>query len=616
MRRGILATRDELRALAGRTGSDSFRNIYETLRRRCALILEAQPMTEQQWRYLIAQGQWGSAYNAARAVQGRTLDLLIAHHIDANPAYRERAVEEINNLVNWSTWVDPSHDHTPADLCTAEAAVAVTVALDWAHEDLPETTRKRWTDALLNKAVRPYLKGVADGAFWAGCYHYWNAAINGGVGLAALALKDESPDAAKAYATARKQLSHFFDALGREGGWDEGTGYWGHAFRYILMLAEGASRVENDQSLYHSRGMDSTGLFPIYFTPNGHPASFGDAPAVPAHGMFYLLSRQYAQREVTWWLDTYAFQRDVSTTGWSTAGLAMLLRPPRVKTPATIKLDPVKVFEDIGWAAIADSWPRPGFYVAAKTGDLAANHSQRDMNSIQLQVDGEMLLNDLGNAPYSREYFSESRGEFYEVQARAHNTIVVAERDHQIDAQGRIVAAKRGANFRYVSCDAGEACGENVRFVRHVVMLLDEKTGRGETLVVLDDVLNGVPEKVELFWHSEGQIELDAKTATGSIAGRHATIHFTIASTVKMTTFAKTQQVNHHRHDNTINVTGGVVGRGLIASVFARNELAGRLQVTEREDGGAEIEFGKTKLTFKGGRIMEFVAPKAATKKN
>jgi hypothetical protein len=611
MRRGILATRDELRALAGLAGRDAFKNIYETLRRRCALVLESQPMTERQWRYLIAQGQWGSAFNAARSVQGRALDLLIGHHIDANPAYRERAVEEVNNLVAWSTWVDPSHEDNVADLCTAEAAVTVAIALDWAWEDLSAADRKRWIDALLNKAIRPYLQGVAQGAFWANCYHYWNAAINGGVGLAALALKDESPDAAKGYATARKQLTHFFDALGREGGWDEGTGFWGHAFRYILLLAESASRLDNDQGLYHARGMDATGLFPIYFTPNGHPASFGDSPTVPAHGAFYLLARQYAQREVTWWLDTYGFHRDVGTTGWSTAGLAMLLRPPRVKTPATIKLEPVKVFADIGWAALADAWPRPTFYVAAKTGDLAANHSQRDMNSLQVQVDGEMLLNDSGNAPCSREYLAEPRDEF-EVQARAHNTIVVAERDHQIDAQGRIVASRRGRAFRYVACDAGEACGENVRFLRHVVMLLDDQTRRGEALVVLDDVLNGVPEKVELFWHTDGRIDLDPKTATGTIASRQVSLNFAIASTVKMTTFTKSHQVNQHRHDKVLTTTGGVVGRGLIASVFARGELGGPLEVTERGDGGAEVTFGGRRLTFKGGRIMEFVPPKAA----
>jgi len=606
MRRGILATREELRALRDRLGRKAFRDIYQSLRRRCAMVLEAAPMTEQQWRYLAQQGQWGAALNAARAVQGRAIDLLIAHHIDPNAAYRDRAVEEVNNLVGWSAWVDPCHNHLPADLCTAEAAVAVAVALDWLWEDLSDPQRRGWLDALRDKAVRPYLEGVRGEAFWASCHHNWNAVVHGGVGLAGLSLSDESPDAAEAYKTARRQLRHFFDALQREGGWDEGTGYWANAMRYVLLLAEAARRLDDDQGLFHCRGMDETGLFPIYFTPNGRAASFGDSPAVPAHGTFYLLARQYGRREVTWWLDTYGFHHDPATTGWSTAGLAMLFRPP-VRSPRTAELEPVKVFEGIGWAALADRWPRPSFYVAAKTGDLSANHSQHDMNSLQLQVDGEMLLVDIGTGPLTREYFSDARGKLYEVQARAHNTIVVAERDHQIDARGQIVAARRGAGFRYVACDADGACGENVRFCRHILMLLDGPGDAGQTLVVLDDLLNGVPEKIESFWHTEGQIRLQTGSPGGTITGRRASVHFALASTVKTATFVKTYPLNHHRRDNVVQVTAGVVGRALLASVFSRGQLPGELSVRERDDGGAEVAIGGCRLLFSpAGKHMDF----------
>ena len=58
----------------------------------------------------------------------------------------------------------------------------------------------------------------------------------------------------------------------------------------------------------------------------------------------------------------------------------------------------MKVFNEIGWAAMADHWPSPSLYVSAKTGDLSAHHSQHDMNSLQVQVDGEMLLADRGAA--------------------------------------------------------------------------------------------------------------------------------------------------------------------------------------------------------------------------
>jgi tetratricopeptide (TPR) repeat protein len=128
-----------------------------------------------------------------------------------------------------------------------------------------------------------------------------------------------------------------------------------------VLLRLSPSAFDNDQGLYHARGMDATGLFPIYFTPNGHPASFGDSPAVPAHGAFYLLPKQYAQREVTWWLDTYAFRADADATSWASAGLGMLLRPVDAESPKVPELATLKVFHEIGWAAMADGWPRPSF---------------------------------------------------------------------------------------------------------------------------------------------------------------------------------------------------------------------------------------------------------------
>jgi len=598
MRRGILASRDELSALRSRLGRKAYAGMYDALRRRCALILESAPMTEGTWRYMWQQGQWNSAVQGARAVQGRVLDLLIAHHIDRNTAYRDRAIEELTNLAGWSTWVDPCHNHIPTDLCTAEAAVAVAVGLDWLWEDLDEADRRRFVDAIGVKAIGPFLEGVRQGAMWANCYHNWNAVVNGGVALAALALADESDEAAEAYRQARSNLGRFFAALGREGGWDEGTGYWGYAMRYVLLLAEAARRLDDDHTLLHRRGMDQTGLFPIYFTPNGQSASFGDTSSVPLFGTFYLLSKHYARREVTWWLDTYAFHRDVSSMGWSAAGLAMLFRPSRARLVLRPGLKGVKVFEGIGWGALADAWPKPTFYVAAKTGDLSASHSQRDMNSLQLQVDGEMLLIDLGGEPDSPDSLPDARGEFYEVQARAHNTISVAERDQQIDAHGRIIASRSGKAFRYLACDAENACGENVSFVRHVVMAVGAADGRGTMLLVLDDINNGVPEKVEMFWHTHGRIELDAASRTGTILGRRAGLHFALASTVKAKADTSSYPLDRTRRDNVLRLTAGVIGRALTASVFSRARIDGAVEIAEDPGGGVRVRAGGFEARF------------------
>ena len=226
--------------------------------------------------------------------------------------------------------------------------------------------------------------------------------------------------------------------------------------------------------------MDATGLFPVYFTPHGRHAGFGDVPAVPLYGVLYLLVRHYGTREIAWWLDKYAFHRDVSTTDWSAAGLAMIFRPSDVENTSAVDLQPLRVFHEIGWAAIADSWlaptgpaePRPTFYVSVKTGDLSANHSHRDMCSLQLQLEGHTLLTANGLPPYRVTAADQPHGELFQVEAASHNTLIVGNRDHHIDAQGMIVEAQTAKHYRWVACDAGIACGEHVHHVRHLIMLV------------------------------------------------------------------------------------------------------------------------------------------------
>ena len=596
MKRGILASRSELSALKERIGKHPFDTIYETLNRRCSLILEAAPITEAQWRSLWNQGVWGSAVLAARTTQGRIMDLLIAHHIGENSAYRSRAIEELKNLISWTTWVDPCHNHVQADLCTAEAAVAAVVGLDWLWEDLSNSDRLRIIKAIRTKAIEPYLAGVREQAFWYNAYHSWNPVVNGGCALAGLALSDDDPAAAEALRLGRQGLSRFFEAFGREGAWDEGTGYWSHAMRYLLLFGEALSRLLDDQSILHRRGVDATGLFPVYFTPNGYAASFGDYPSVPLYGTFYLLVKHFGLKEVAWWLDNYAFHRDVSTSGWSAAGLAMLFRPVDFETPKVPDLMPLKVFHEIGWAVMADHWPHPGMYVAAKTGDLGANHAHHDMNSIQIQIDREMLLIDIEHPPYNQQYLSEARGEFYEVQACAHNTIVVAERDHLIDAQGSIVEAQSDEAFRWVALDSAEACGEGVHFVRHVVMFVNPGTQEGEMIVVLDELENAAPERVDMYWHTRGKIDLDPKSQSGTITGQRGRLQFALSSTTKATVSTESHSMNSRRTDNILHLSCGVLGRAYFVSVFSRTPV-GQIKLAE----------GNARVTFTcDGRMLRF----------
>ena len=604
MRRGILTDRDELTALRSRITRRPYDAFYEALVRRCALILESAPVTEMNWQAAWANGRQNAALTAARGIQGRILDLVVADCTDRNSAYRSRAVEELKNLLHWTTWVDPSRPDLKVDLCTAEAAVACLLGLDLLWDSLDEPTRELGLKLLRTRVLEPYLESVGEDVWWYTAVNHWNAVINSACSLVGLALSDETDAADQVDALARTSLRYFFDDLGREGGWDEGIGFWGFALRYVCLLGRARDRLLDDQSIFHQRGMDATSLFPIYFSPNGHPASFGDVSQLPLHGTLYLLDHYSGRNELTWWLDTYhaATQHDPSTMEWSTAGLALLCRKEGGELPSEPELEPVKVYHQIGWAAMADQWPRPALYVSMKTGDLAASHAQHDMNSIQVQADGEMLLVDLGHpTDPGSTYFSVARSGFYEVQARSHNTLIVAEEDHRPDAQGSIEQTQVGKDYRWVLGDAHDACGESVRFLRHVVMLTDAK-GQGTALVVLDELNLGTPERVDEFWHTAGKIELADGAATGRIVGRRAALDFAFAASAPIHVTQERQRIETRHVDQYLRVHGSLVGPGRLVSVFSREAITTPPQMEARPKDGLAITTQGCVLEFVAGR--------------
>lgn len=599
MKRGLLASETELAQLHEHLGRSPFNRIYDTLRKRCSLLLETKPIAETAWRSAYEQGQWHPATAAAASAQGRIFDLAIAHHIDRNGAYRDRAVEELKSLLNWSTWVEPAHKDMAADLCTAEACTAVAVGLDLLAEEMSEPDKLRCIRALRERGFKPYVQAVQGGAFWYSCYHNWNAVVNGGIGLAALLLADEEPLAKNVVEKARLGLNGFFNALGREGGWDEGLGYWGYAMRYLLLFGEALDHVGHDGSIFHHRGMDTTGLFPVYFAPHGQPISFGDLPVCPAYGTLYLFVKRYGLKEMAWWLDRYAFRHDIVNTGYSDAGLALLFRPIDWENEPAPDLHPVKAFNEIGWAAMADKWPTPSMYAALKTGDLSANHAQLDMNSLQVMVDGEVLLNDPGNPELTRDYFQpESRYGFYEVQPAAHNTLMVGDRGHRIDAVGSIIEAQDAPEFRWIAGDGGLCMGDDVQFIRHVVMPIADN-GQGEMIVVLDEVRSAAPEKVTAAWHTSGTVQFNADSLSGVIQGQVAKLHFAFVSPAQITA-GQAEKPLGKRVDRCIRLSATSSANLILISIFSRQKVGKAKLKTVR--GDVVLMIDKVKLYWKASR--------------
>lgn len=600
MNRGILATSRELASLKDRISHHPFGRFYDALSSRCALVLDSAPITEMGWQAAWASGRKNAATIAARGLQGRIFDLVIANAIDRNAAYISRAVEELRNLIGWSRWVDPSETDLTVDLCTAETALAAVIGLDWLWDELDDAFRAKAVSRLRERVIQPYVASVRDGsAWWYETVNHWNAVINAACGIVGIALNDDDDNAGRALDLATKGLRKFFNDLGDGGGWNEGIGYWGYAMRYIALFGETCARIVDDRSIWHYRGMKHTGSFPLYFSPNGYPASFGYAAKMPLHGSLYLLDKYLDCGEITWWLDTFAFGHDVDTTDWS-QGVFILFRPDRDSPPKEPLMEPVKVYADVGWAAMADRWPKPGFYVAAKTGDLSVNYSQRDMNSIQLQVGGEMLLVDMGHFHHrDNSYFSRPGEEMFEMHSKLHNTAILGEEDHRPDALGGIREARYGARYRWILCDGGEACGAGSSFYRHLVMMCDEN-GAGRHLLVLDEIDPGLSDTLHVFWHLGGVPEFTKGGLSGEIRGKRIPLYCSFGGSGDISARVLKNGTNNNHEDRYIELTADSAEPLYTASVFSLDPLDGGVNI-ETSEKHLHISFRNHSLRFGPG---------------
>jgi hypothetical protein len=153
--------------------------------------------------------------------------------------------------------------------------------------------------------------------------------------------------------------------------------------------------------------------------------------------------------------------------------------------------------------------------------------------------------------------------------------------------------------------DANEALGEGVRFMRHVVMLLDEQGG-GESLVVLDQLDLPAPERVDLFWHTAGGVNLSGMS--GEIVGRQASVNFQLACNLPAEVEVTSRQLERHAVDRAVHLTAGMVGRNVIASCFSRKPIS-ELLLEQADRGDVTLTLNGRALEFRAVAKQRYLTP-------
>jgi len=496
----LLVSADDFVRLQARAGADArLRDWHQKLREQAERILIEPPS-----RYEIPDGLRLLA--TSRRVLHRVYTLALLYRLDGDKRWAERAEQELRAAAGFKDW-NPQHF-----LDTAEMTHAFAVGYDWLYEVWTPEQRATFRSAIVVKGLEPALgcyRGTASYPEFPKMRHNWNQVCNGGIGMGALAVADESPElAGEILRNALESLRLPMTGFAPDGAWKEGPGYWNYATDYnVVFLAALDSALGTDFGLSRMTGFADTGLFPIYLTgPLGRTVNYADGSdgTIRAPQMFWL-ARRFRRPEYARYQAQVAAPQALDLIWYDS---------PDDGAGSGLPLD--KYFRGAEVATFRGAWEeRDSVFVGLKCGDNKANHSHLDLGSFVLDALGKRWAVDLGADDYNLPgYFGGQRWNYYRLRAEGHNTLVINPTnspDQDPGALAPIVRFESKPARAFAIADLTRAYARDASRVQRGVALLD----RRQTLVQ-DEIRAGKTNEVWWFMHAPGEIQIndDGTTAT------------------------------------------------------------------------------------------------------
>ncbi len=459
--------------------------------------LAAQVLGNADWLVRIRplpEGFTPTYQPGTRAVDSYLGCLTCAWVLTGDPRYRKAALRHLAGLTAWNQISCEANSGIPASVvmpfCLSYGELSATTGLmyDLFRPDMTEEERAVFRAFFDKFLLRASLKALEQPPWWAHKgWSNWNGVCAGGMGILALAVHDDMPEARDLIPFVEQSLEPYFQSyVENGGGCHEGTGYWNYgmnfAMRYLLSW-ENATGQEHP-----ALGIPELGRslhFPIDFTG----ISFGDNDGWGPTCFFFLLARRLGNKAAA--LNAATWLREPVPTdpprrGGRVAGGEILYAADCIPTEAEMeklraahakrKVPVARVYTGMDWAVLADDEAFPSLRMALRGGSSrVAGHGMLDLLSLRCRVNGELMITDQQDGGYMATTFGKRGNDLYGRSAASKSTLFVDGLGCGADSACDVTEVVRGRSLLGVRIDASHVILPRWKdvFIGRLVLLVE-----------------------------------------------------------------------------------------------------------------------------------------------
>lgn len=357
----------------------------------------------------------------------RVIHCAWAWRMTGDQKYKQRALAEMDAACAMPSW-NPDHF-----LDTAEMATAMAIGYDWLHASLTPEQRKKYADAIDEKGLLALVNHKHK--WWKSPTNNWSQVCGTGMEFAAIVLDEVQPQrCAEVLAESHQLVEDCVRFYQPDGAYPEGPGYWHYGSNYQIM------HFAANQALAGKKPVadiwKQTAEFMIHQSgPTGMSFNYADSGTRGLHitPAQTWIAGQFPRSALPRWvrdaLGTLLKQWQAGVTPGEARfhPLHLLwLPPPAEQAPAFSLTARFGGEQEIALART--SWNADAAWLAIKGGTGAASHGHLDAGSFVYEAGGVRWFSDLGSDNYNMPgYFGKQRWEYFRLNNRSHNTLVIGD---------------------------------------------------------------------------------------------------------------------------------------------------------------------------------------------